>query len=181
MISQAERRDIWMSATATMREWYGDSLAQQGACLYWNQIAMRELAMRGYRPVLQAGDMHWRIVSPQHDDGECATHFGYEFDLSQPFSQEALARGLFPECHVWACLPEENCLVDFSVSYLPKLAKERHGYNWLAPLPPAYVFGGVPMGAIYIPKVDAIKFVWRFIAAKLAPEKEREMILAVVQ
>lgn len=176
MISIREKLSIWAAAMAWFHENYGESMALQGACLYLNQAAMRELALRGHRVVLQAGDMHWRMVDDAHDDGRSATHFGYEFDLSQPFSQGALARGLFPECHVWAALPEERCIVDFSTAYLSTVARTRHGYVWTAPEPPLYVFGGIPEGAVYVPKVEAIKFVWRFIAEKMATPEQRETI-----
>jgi len=181
MISQYEKTEIVAACRQTFREWYGEDLARQGACLYWNQVVMRELALRGHRPVLQAGDLWWRIVSLEQDDGISPTHFSYEFDLAQPFSQDALARGLFPECHTWAALPDERMIVDLSVRYLPDVARERHQLRWEAPLPPDYVFGGVPLGACYVPKLEAIKFVWRFIAEKMAAPEHRETILAAVQ
>lgn len=176
MITQDEKQRIFEAAQAVMFDWYGEKLAQQGACLYWNQVAMRELAMRGHNPLLQAGDMHWCMVATQYDDGEQPTHFGYEFDLTQPFSKDALAKGLFPECHVWCALPKENCLIDFSTGYLAQVAKEQHGYDWQAPMPPEYVFGAPPSGAIYHPKVSAIRFVWRFIAEKLCGEEGQKII-----
>lgn len=159
------------------QENYGHKLAQQGACLYINQAAMRELHLRGHRVILQAGDMHWRMVHPDRDDGIQATHFGYEFDTSQPFSQDALARGLFPECHVWAALPDENCIVDFSTGYLPHIAETQHGYTWTAQPPPPFVFGVPPSGAVYVPKLDAIRFVWKFIAEKVVDGEQREEML----
>lgn len=177
MITIREKLSIWSAAMTWFHAQYGQSMAMQGACLYLNQAAMREIALRGYRVILQAGDMHWCMVDEAHDDGRQDTYFGYEFDLSQPFSQDALARGLFPECHVWAAIPEERCIVDFSTPYLPIVAEQRHGYKWTAPLPPEYVFGGIPRGAIYTPKAEAIKFVWRFIAEKMMPPDQREEIL----
>jgi hypothetical protein len=72
MTTPSERQSIFEDARATMREWYGEHLAEQGACLYWNQCAMRELAMRGHQPLLQAGDMLWRIIPDSRDDGQIA-------------------------------------------------------------------------------------------------------------
>lgn len=175
-----EKFAIFNAASRTMREWYGDQLAQQGACLYWNQVAMRELAMRGYKPILQAGDMHWRMVDPLVDDGQQATHFGYEFDLSQPFSQEAIAKGLLPEVHIWCALREQQAIVDFSTAYLPQVARERHGFEWTAAKPPCFVFGRIPEAAVYVPKVEAIRYVWGFIAEKMVGPEDREKILAAV-
>lgn len=175
-----ERLEIYSAAAATMREWYGEEQATKGACLYWNQAAMRELTLRGYKPSLQAGDMHWRMISPDRDNGTEATWFGYEFDLSQPFSKAAIADGNLPEIHIWCCLPEQNAIVDFSTGFLAGVAEQKHGYVWSAPKPPLYVFGDPPVGTFYRPKKEAILYAWRFIAEKMAPESDRELILLIL-
>lgn len=180
MISDSEKRDIFQAAKGVMLEWYGEHLADQGACLYWAQTTMRELALRGYTPLLQAGTMLWRIVPPSQDDGIRPTHFGYEWTPDEPFSQKALAAGLLPELHIWVAVRETQELVDFSTAYLPRIAKERYGFEWNTELPPEYIFGRPPEDAFYRPLLPAIKFVWGFIAQKLATPEQREKILQCI-
>jgi hypothetical protein len=80
---------------------------------------------------------------------------------------DAVARGLLPEVHVWCALPTENCIVDFSTGYLPKIAKERHGFTWHTDQPPEYIFGEPAGDAFYRPLVPAIRYVWGFILEKM--------------
>lgn len=176
-----EKREIFEAARAQMRAWYGPEMEMQGACLYWNQVAMRELALRGYKPILQAGDLLWKIVPDSMDDGIAAQYFSYEWSPHEALSVAQIASGHLPEIHIWCGLPETGDCVDFSVSALPKLAKEQHGYEWRTDAPPEYVFGQPPADAVYRPNVEAIRFVWRFIANKMAPPGVREKILQMVE
>src|SRR5271169_3782454 len=166
MISQEEKQSIFEAARATMLDWYGYELSQKGACIYWNQCAMRELYLRGHKPVLQAGDMLWRIVPTAQDDGTVATHFGYEWTPQDPFSQQAMTAGLLPEVHIWCGLLDTQDLVDFSTGTLPQVAKEQHGYDWHTDKPPEYVFGRPSDDAFYRPNIEATLYVYRFIMEK---------------
>src|SRR5512146_2252220 len=121
MITPEEKADIYRAARETFLDWYGDKLGQKAACLYWNQVAMRELTLRGHRPLLQAGTLLWRMIPAARDNGICATHFGYEYTPNHPFSVRAVREGHLPEVHIWAGLPEENCLVDFSTGGLMRV------------------------------------------------------------
>lgn len=180
MITLETRKEIYQSAAAQMREWYGPDMAEQGACLYWTRVTMRELSRRGLRPVLQAGTMLWRVIPAARDDGHTATHFGYEWTPNDPFSREAVARGQLPEVHIWVALPDEECLIDFSTQYFPKLAKERHGIDWLTEPPPQFIFGAPPADAFYRPNTAAIKFVWRFILERMASPEQLEQLRSVL-
>lgn len=166
MITPDEKQSIFEAARETMQSWYGLELAERGACLYWNQCAMRELHLRGHEPILQAGTLLWRMVPDARDDGQQATHFGFEWTPEHPFSINAVNAGLLPEVHIWAALPKENAIVDFSTGYIAQYAKHEHGYDWLTLPPPDYVFGIPPRDAFYKPHAEAIKFVWRFILEK---------------
>jgi hypothetical protein len=171
MISPQQKQEIYERAMRTFTEWYGErKMLDSGACLYLNQVAMREIALTGERVILQAGTMLWRIVPNSADDGRLATHFGYQFGLDEPFSQAAMAEGGLPEIHIWCALPDYRELVDFSTGYLPQVAKKQHGYTWWTEAPPAYVWGRPPADAFYEPSREAIRFAWNFIMGKLVDD-----------
>lgn len=154
---------LYARAMALLVEWYGPNMATAGGCLYINQVTMKALKDDGRRAVLQAGSVYW----PMRRDALGPVHFGYEFDLSQPFSVEAVQNGLLPEVHIWAALPDEGAIVDFSTGAFKRLAVERHGLEWEEAEPLRYVWGRPPAGVIYRPQLEAIRYVWRFIAEKM--------------
>lgn len=143
---------------------------QEGACLYWTYCASVALRLCGHRVLVQAGSMHWPIL-PQ-TELERPTHFGYEFDLSQEFSQAALIQDALPEVHCWVALPDALGgaeIVDFSTRTLKHLAETRHGLTWEMPGPPRYLWAKaqeLPLGVIYAPSLEAIAFVFAFIERK---------------
>lgn len=169
MIDDATKQEIYEAARATFIEWYGEELmtSKQGCCLYWNQVAMRELAMRGYTPLLMAGTMLWRIVPKEQDDGITATHFGFEWSPTHPFSVAMINQGLLPEVHIWCAVKETYDLVDFSTGDLPEVGA-KHGHVWRTERPPRYLFGAPPEDASYNANVPATRYIWRFILEKLA-------------
>lgn len=181
MIPTDTKHEIYLAARATMREWYGERMERQASCLYWNQCSMRELAIRGYTPLMHAGTLMWRIVPDVLDDGRMATHFGYEWSPDDPFSIAATSAGLLPEVHVWTMVKETGDLVDFSTGYFPTDAK-KHGLKWGTEPPPLYIFGEPPTDAHYKATPEATRYMWRFILEKLcdAPQELIEKQLALI-
>jgi hypothetical protein len=78
--------------------------------------------------------------------------------------QELFGQGLLPD--------EGAKIVDFSTGAFKLLTENNHGLTWETEDPPPYVFGRPPEGAVYRPRWDAIKFVWRLILEKMAKKPE---------
>lgn len=154
---------IYQEAKALFIDWYGQDIAEQGACLYWTQCAMKTLDAHGERVLLQAGDMLWPCAI---DRGNNGTHFGYEWTPDNPFSVEQMCNGNLPEVHIWCALPDRNEIVDFSTAGFKTLVKERHGLPWEMPDPPLYLWGIPPQNVLYRANLEAIRFVWQFIIRK---------------
>jgi hypothetical protein len=162
--------------------WYGEHLADKGACLYWTQCGMRVFKKHGRRAVLQAGTMLWQVLN-DITIPEVPTHFGYQWDPCDEFSQEQMKRGLLPEIHIWIALPDENQIVDFSTGSFKKLCMEQHGLPWETPDPPEYFWGSpeelAQLGQIaYWPNRQAIDFAWRFILEKFYDRSEVREVCA---
>lgn len=157
----ADKQAIFEEAKALLDEWYPDIPREDGCCLYWNQVAMRTLLVHGYKPVMQAGSMHWKIN--HNPDPNVADTFGYEWSPDTHLSQSQIYNGLLPEVHIWAALPETGELIDFSTGSIKAVATERFGFIWDREDPPEFVWGAPPPGTVYMPNRQAIAFVWRFI------------------
>ena len=166
-------REVYEEAKANFQDWYGDDLAKRGGCLYWTQVAMRAFWSRGIRAVLQAGNLHWKIIPDEQDDGVINNWFGYEWTPHEPLSAAAIAAGQLPEVHIWCGLPETQEIVDFSTAYLKHLAESRHGLRWTMPDPPLYVWGKPDSNYIrYLPNREATRFVAKFMIEKFTQEKQ---------
>lgn len=163
-------------------EFFPGHYQQEGACLYWSYIVCSCLRLAGLRAILQAGSFHWPVLPMT--EPERPTHFGYEFDLSQPFSLEAVAAGKLAEVHVWAALPDAPDgpeIVDFSTRSLRFLAETRHGLAWETPEPPRFLWckgADLPEGVIYAPSLAAIQYVFGFIESHGMKPKRAEVVYA---
>lgn len=132
---------------------------EDAACLYWTRAAALALQDSNLRFCVQAGDLLWPIVKPEDDDGRTATHFGYEWTPHDPFSRDALNRGLLPEMHVWLGLPDTQEIIDFSTGNLREICESRHRLPWQTEAPPRYVWGQPPEGVCYRPRLEAVQFI----------------------
>jgi len=159
-----DKQAIFEEARELMREWYPNLYDKPGACLYWNQVAMRTLMIHGFKPLLQAGTMLWKINDDL--DPEACNAFGYQWSPEEPLSQAQLSAGLLPELHIWAGLKETNELIDFSTAYFRQIAEEEHRFKWTSPDPPKFIWGKPPEHALYCPTASATMFAWRFILEK---------------
>lgn len=139
---------------------------EEGSCLYLAYYGALEIALRGLRPLLQAGSAGWPRVRTEEDNGAGPTHFSYVWSPAEEPSRMALAVGLMPEMHVWIGLPDSGEIVDFSTGLFPVQAKKLMGYDWpLELLPPSYFWGGpAALGrAYYNPDMAAIRCALRYI------------------
>jgi len=130
-----------------------------GACLYWASETVRELSRRGTRAIIQAGSASWPRVRPEDDDGIIDTHFGYVFERSDR-DRERFNRGLLPELHCWAAIPDTGELIDLTTGYQMDQARETAALDWPAPELPPYYWGRVlPERWYYKPDLTAITLV----------------------
>jgi hypothetical protein len=139
-----------------------------------------EIAWQGYcvlkqwpgapRALIQAGSAQWPRVPPELDDGVMATHFAYEWQpdseinrlirsgiLSIVRRRDGLVGFSLPEMHVWLGCPDTGEIIDFSTGLWPAACKATLGLDWLAPLPPDYLWADeVPEGVRYVADRGAI-------------------------
>jgi hypothetical protein len=125
------------------------------------------------RTIIQAGSASWPRLAV--DDGVSPTHFSYEWNADDP-NTRLFASGLIqvvprsdghfqaalPEMHVWLAIPDSEEIIDFTTGLWPTACREMIGHEWLAPLPPEYLwtFGSrLPDGVRYVPDRAAIDLV----------------------
>jgi hypothetical protein len=130
---------------------------EPGQCLYIAHHAVSVLQKHGQYAVIQAGSLQWPRLRPEDDDGVVDTHFSYMWSPLTPASVVAMEAGQLPEMHVWAGLPDEQIIVDFSTRHLPTAAA-RLGMAWTAAEPPQYLWcsaRAVPAAVVYRPNREA--------------------------
>ena len=126
---------------------YGPDFKTSGqCCLYWMMAGIAAIRRHtGLLAIPQAGSVSWPIVTPELDDGVCATHFSMMWNTPK---EDAVGIGMaevsesavaLPEMHCWIAIPETGEIVDFSTLYLPRIA-EKCGFKWRAQLPPRYLW-----------------------------------------
>lgn len=124
------------------------------------------------RTVIQAGSAQWPRVPAELDDGECPTHFAYEWDPGSDVARlvvagiapvvwraDGHAAPSLPEMHVWLGCPDTGEIIDFTTGLWPLACKATLGLDWLALPPPEYVwtFGNrLPEGVRYVASREAI-------------------------
>lgn len=171
------RDDIYRRTLAAVRAEIGDPATLAGCCL--------EFAWQGYRiikewpgaprTIIQAGSAQWPRVSPELDDGVSPTHFAYEWDSDSEIAS-LVRSGVFPvveradghvavslpELHVWLGCPDTGEIIDFTTGLWPLACRATLGQEWLAPMPPEYLwtFGArLPEGVRYVASREAIECV----------------------
>ena len=112
---------------------------EPGQCLHIAHAAVSVLHKFDQYAVIQAGSLQWPRLRPEDDDGVVDTHFAYMWGGLTPESVVSMAAGNLPEIHVWAGLPDEQIIVDFSTRYLT-IAAASLGMAWTAPQPPKHLW-----------------------------------------
>ena len=103
---------------------------EPGQCLHIAHAAVSVLHKFDQYAVIQAGSLQWPRLRPEDDDGVVNTHFAYMWGGLTPESVVSMAAGNLPEIHVWAGLPDEQIIVDFSTRYLTIAAAQAgHGLD----------------------------------------------------
>ena len=164
------KREVYLAAMEAKQEFFAERDDIKTDCLVWAMCGIVALRTMRVPVVLQAGTMQWRIVPEDKDDGEMATHFGYQWDPGSPMSELSMRFGNLPEIHCWLGIVQSQEVIDFSTGSL-KWHAEGLGLRWLAPDPPEFLWCGVEdlprFGASYIPNRDATLYA-ASIANKLA-------------
>lgn len=126
------------------------SLARELAGAVWPEVRLRAgcahlvaafgvvLARRGVRIVVQGGTASWRRLPEELDDGVVSTHFSYVFEPDSPTGLARFRRGLLPEMHVWAVIPDRREAVDLTLGDLPEQCEIAGRLPWLTPRPPPF-------------------------------------------
>jgi hypothetical protein len=159
---------IYHKVCSRFASWYSELTPGTGACLYWMQAGYIELQKAGLDPIIQAGTANWRMLPHALDHGHEDTHFGFEWEPSDPKSVAARKADLLPEIHCWCAVRSTQEIVDFSTATLPDVCR-RMGFVWKMPPPPSFVwarFDALPDGMVYRADIEAIKFLLDFMARK---------------
>ena len=145
-----------------------------GACVFLTAAALHLFKKRGYRAIVQAGDMSWPIVTPEQDDGVSPTHFSYMWTPTSPQSMQLIVQGAMPEVHAWIGLLGRQELADFSTGDFPEQCRITAGLEWLGPPPPRYLWTKPPLpaGVIYTPHREATLYMMEAVAEVLRTHKE---------
>jgi len=136
-------------------------MSPSGRCFFYGIRTVEALRKHGLAAILQAGSCQWPRITPEQDDGKCATHFGYVWSPGEGQSVLARAMGVMPEMHVWAALPNEGEIVDFTTGFFPEQARIIGNFDWPGPKPPKFVWATtseIPRGVVYRAEMEAIKF-----------------------
>lgn len=171
-LNKAIRDDIFQRTQAAVR---AEQPQLTGNCLEfaWHGYQILKAFAGAPRTIIQAGTASWPRLAV--DDGVSPTHFSYEWNALDP-NTRLFASGLIPvvpradghvqaslpEMHVWLACPESGEVIDFTTGLWPLACREMIGMEWLAPLPPDYLwtFGSrLPTGVRYIPDRAAIDLV----------------------
>jgi hypothetical protein len=155
-----EAKLVWNEARALYEHLFGTAKVRGGMCLLWASVAQHVLNARGYKAIVQAGTLYWRIMPPEQDDGVCMTHFSYEWSPEEMNSMLNMAGGGIPEMHAWVAFLDEGGwnIADLTTGWLKSEATDRFGYPWRTADPPDYILGKPPEGASYVPVRDAVRY-----------------------
>lgn len=171
-LNKATRDDIFRRTLAAVS---AEQPHLSGNCLEfaWHGYQIIRAFAGAPRTIIQAGSAQWPRLAI--DDGVSPTHFSYEWNADDPTTRLFTAgltplvrrtdghmQASLPEMHVWLACPESTELIDFTTGLWPEACRETIGEQWLAPLPPEYLwtFGSrLPAGVRYIPDRDAIDLV----------------------
>lgn len=155
---------VGMSKDAIVREIRGEVDAfyaevgtdrSGGSCIYLTLFGCAVLAKHGILSVPVGGSLSWPFKD--EDDGKGPTHFSYLWSPNDINSVLAFLGGGLPEMHAWL-ITKEMDLIDVTTNEILVQCREIAGLERTAPLPPDYVWGKPPEGAIYEPSVQATAF-----------------------
>ncbi|TMJ00772.1 MAG: hypothetical protein E6G97_17725 [Alphaproteobacteria bacterium] len=168
------RDALYERVMVAMREELGEANLPLGHCLDIAWCGLEEIRALPQAPrvLIQAGSAFWLRVPAEIAMDDPAAHFGYEWDERSEVAQ-LWRRGMapvitragnrlvlsLPEVHVWLALPDDKVIIDLSTGRLPAACKTILGMEWLAPPPPAYLWGtaeDMPFGAMYQASRSAI-------------------------
>ena len=170
-IDAAYKEMLYQRAREHLIAQHGSTEARAGLCYHWAESAFLALSNFGLRPIFQAGDMEWPMVTPEQDDGVSATHFSYIW--SEKRGTTLSPEGNLPEIHIWLGLLETNEIVDFATGTLKTLAVEKHGMKWPGPPPPKFIWGAPPAHARYKPYKEATLFVYELLKSHVYVEESK--------
>lgn len=145
-----------------------------GGCLYHAATLFLLLRKAGYKTVLQAGTLNWPRMNKEEDDGECSTHFSYEWQGIDGESLYAMTIAkILPEMHCWIAHRQPNTIIDISTGSLPDRCR-RMNMAWTSPTPPNFVWmteremvrlekTKFPLGIRYIPDHSATELAYHLL------------------
>jgi hypothetical protein len=134
---------------------YAHRIPEHKGCLFWAASFNEAARNVGIDALLQAGSASFQF---QIDDGECNTHFSYEFEAEPAMLR--FMNGELPEMHVWSAIKATNEIVDLSVKFQPAQAKAI-GFDWEPRFqPPPWLWVGYEWlqqaGGRYIYRADML-------------------------
>lgn len=111
------------------------------ACLHWAGLTREILQSVGKRVIIQAGTALFLRVAPEFDDGEVATHYGYEFHLDDSLTPVMVADNRLPEIHVWVADLDSQEIIDVTTGYQQYRCQHVLQLDWTAPPLPDFFWG----------------------------------------
>lgn len=149
--------------------WDRDQVQESKACLF-HAVTLQGLLIQrfGARTMLQAGSAQWPLIRREDDDGERATHFGYEWQgLGDDRTAFFFRAGALPELHCWLAHRDPDTIVDPTTGTWPARARRGGFPEWLAPAPPPFLWTTVeelvadypdpPFTPTYTPDLEACR------------------------
>ena len=110
------------------------------SCLFMTACLQGVLATIGIKTMLQAGSCQWPMLEPENDDGECATHFSYQWEgLKDDRTNFFFRAGALPEMHCWLAYRDPDTIVDATSGSWPERA-HAGGHSWETPRPPDFLW-----------------------------------------
>lgn len=173
---EAVRRDVEARVKLLMPK---DLVGSSGGCFFYAVATVEAIRAAGPRAILQAGSCLWPRIRKDQDDGKCNTHFGYQWSPKDLASLLAIAQGALPEMHLWAAIPDQHEVVDFTTSQWPAQAMKLCGYDWPGDRPPEYLWAQVNRlhsGVTYDADFNAIRLAVRMAIDLLGAGRAKELI-----
>lgn len=170
--SDTQKAELVEEARALYRRlWPDDTRVRDTRACLFHAVALQCLLKSRYDfdTMLQAGTCQWPMLAREDDDGECATHFAYQWNgLGDLQTVMTISEGAMPEMHVWLGTRNPDTIIDPTTGTWQARAREGGYERWTAPAPPAFLWVTVDelmnmidspydMGITYLPHLDACK------------------------
>ena len=149
--------DETLGSVLLLAEHFADDLLgadQRNRCLHWSVSTALSLQVHGFRSCINAGTANFQA---NDNPAPLATHVGHFWQglLPEIIEKRYIARGVLPEMHCWAVVPDLGLIVDPTTRFLTQLADDC-GLPWTKPEPPNCFCGDVPPdGWFYKPYIEA--------------------------